>query len=163
MGEVEVIAHPDTAMQFARRVPGRRDTTAAIYGAFAATQSAPAPAAYLVPASAVEVIDLLDAHGIEWRPAPPRALAGQTLRQFRVQNVETAEQPFQNVRQRSLTGAWESAEAVGDPWVLVPIEQPLGRLAFALLEPEADDGLANWAIVEVQPGEVWPILRVEQQ
>jgi hypothetical protein len=42
----------------------------------------------------------------------------------------------------------------------VPLDQPLGRLAFTLLEPRSDDGLVDWAIVDadIERGEV-PVLR----
>jgi hypothetical protein len=41
--------------------------------------------------------------------------------------------------------------------------QPLGRLAFTLLEPRSDDGFLNWnlmdAALEKAPG-VYPVVRV---
>ena len=32
--------------------------------------------------------------------------------------------------------------------LFVPANQPLARLAFYLLEPESDDGLVTWNIIE---------------
>jgi hypothetical protein len=45
--------------------------------------------------------------------------------------------------------------------MVVSVGAPLGRLAFHLLEPEADDGFANWGILDdwIQPGQEYPILR----
>jgi hypothetical protein len=42
----------------------------------------------------------------------------------------------------------------------VSLDQPLGRLAFTLLEPRSDDGFVAWGLVdrEIERGEV-PILR----
>ncbi len=46
--------------------------------------------------------------------------------------------------------------------MLVPTEQPLGKLAAHLLEPEADDSLAHWNFFDpdIQPEEEFPVLRV---
>jgi hypothetical protein len=57
----------------------------------------------------------------------------------------TAQRPFQNHRERTVTGAWESAsDTVPAGTVVVRLDQPLGRLAFVLLEPRSDDGLLDW-------------------
>ena len=44
----------------------------------------------------------------------------------------------------------------------VDMRQPLARLAFYLLEPRSDDGLANWNFLDeaMENGDVYPILRV---
>jgi hypothetical protein len=44
----------------------------------------------------------------------------------------------------------------------VPADQALARLAFYLLEPESDDGLVTWNIIEagLAAGEAYPIYRV---
>jgi hypothetical protein len=41
------------------------------------------------------------------------------------------------------------------------MSQPLARLAFYLLEPRSDDGLANWNLVDglEANAEVYPIVR----
>jgi len=43
----------------------------------------------------------------------------------------------------------------------VPFDQPLGRLAFTLLEPESLDGVAAWGFLENQiaPGRWFPIAK----
>ena len=45
--------------------------------------------------------------------------------------------------------------------LLVPLEQPLGRLIFVLLEPRSDDGFADWNLMDdaIQKSDVYPILR----
>lgn len=43
--------------------------------------------------------------------------------------------------------------------LVVPVDQPLGRLAVILLEPQSDDGLANWHLLEAEAGTFYPILR----
>ena len=42
----------------------------------------------------------------------------------------------------------------------VSVDQPLGRLAFTLLEPRSDDGFVSWAILDDEiEGGTLPILR----
>ena len=45
---------------------------------------------------------------------------------------------------------------------MVDMNQPLARLAFYLLEPRSDDGLANWNFLDeaIAGSDVYPILRV---
>ena len=43
------------------------------------------------------------------------------------------------------------------------MSQPLARLVFYLLEPESDDGVVNWNMVDEQlESGLYPILRVMQ-
>ena len=50
------------------------------------------------------------------------------------------------------------AEYFIEAWVRV--DQPLGRLAFTLLEPRSDDGFANWALLDEQiEAGTYPVLR----
>jgi hypothetical protein len=43
----------------------------------------------------------------------------------------------------------------------VPTGQPLGRLVFYLLEPESDDGLTRWNVLdaELRPGSTHPVMK----
>jgi len=45
--------------------------------------------------------------------------------------------------------------------VVVPTAQPLGRLAFYLLDPRSDDGLVAWNILDevLEGADRYPILR----
>ena len=46
--------------------------------------------------------------------------------------------------------------------IRVDVAQPLGRLAFYLLEPRSDDGLVNWNVLDDALGDdvkVYPIVR----
>jgi hypothetical protein len=65
---------------------------------------------------------------------------------------------------RTLTGTWAAGPSVAPigSW-LVPMNQPLARLAFYLLEPNSDDGVTTWNFLDdVLASEglkVYPILR----
>jgi hypothetical protein len=60
-----------------------------------------------------------------------------------------ATRPFQSHNERTLEGSWEAAELTLPAGTLVlDVDQPLGRLAFSLLEPRADDGFTNWNVFD---------------
>ena len=66
-------------------------------------------------------------------------------------------------RERTLDGAWTDAgkRAIPAGTVVVPMDQPLSRLAFLLLEPRSDDGRTRWNALDeaLERAEVYPILR----
>lgn len=99
------------------------------------------------------VIDRLEAHGIRYR-------------------ITTAEQPFRGERfaiatntldtreyqgthkARTLTGAWEAAEQTLPAGSLViPMDQPLARLTFILMDPRSDDGFMWWNLLDAVLGQ----------
>ena len=83
---------------------------------------------------------------------------------FHIDSVRTAERPFQGRNEQTLFGRYEADRvtipAPGD--MLARTDQPLGRLLFSLLEPQSDDGFANWGFLadRLRAGEVYPILRI---
>ena len=52
---------------------------------------------------------------------------------------------------REVSGQWypspPSSSPAGEASLIVPVDQPLGRLAVVLLEPRSDDGVVAWGIV----------------
>jgi Zinc carboxypeptidase len=118
------------------------------------------PSAYYVPADATKALELLRRHGIRMQQI---AQPAGGLEQFAIES-DTNYQNFQSHDMRRLTGAWHAAPAsVTAPagsW-MVPMTQPLARLAFYLLEPMSDDGLVNWNFLDDQlkDATTYPILR----
>ena len=49
--------------------------------------------------------------------------------------------------------------------LFIPANQPLARLAFYLIEPESDDGLVTWNVIEegLAVGQTYPIYRVARR
>jgi hypothetical protein len=47
---------------------------------------------------------------------------------------------------------------------MVPVDQPLGRLVFTLLEPRSDDGLVTWNVLDeaLDDADIYPIVRSVQ-
>jgi hypothetical protein len=86
-----------------------------------------------------------------------------TVERFSISEIIRAERPFQGHREARLKGTLQKAQlSVTAGSLFIPANQALGRLAFYLLEPESDDGLVTWNIIEegLAVGETYPIYRV---
>ena len=117
------------------------------------------PAAWLVPDSMGDVADRLRAHGIRVEPLA-RLPAG--VEEFHVDSAATARGELEGHHERRVFGRWQPAQPRGSgAWLRVPASQPLGRLAFTLLEPRSDDGFAAWGLLDpwLKEPATYPILR----
>jgi hypothetical protein len=162
MGEVREERNPFSGEVVLRRLDAVRVEPMPEFGTFTPSELERAPAVYLVPAELGEVIAKLNAHGI----VMDRLDAERTLsvERFRIDSSTQAEQPFQQHRERTLTGRYESlSAAVPAGTVIVRMDQPLARLAFYLLEPRSDDGLVNWNVLDpaLRGASYYPILRAD--
>jgi hypothetical protein len=160
MGAVEESRHPYTGATVLNRLDSAVATPMREYGTFQATEVGTVPARYLVPVEAAEALDRLEAHGIR-TSSLPEDLELQ-VEAFRVDSVVVSERVFQGRRERVVHGGWIPADTVVPAGTRVlETDQPLGRLAFYLLEPRSDDGLANWGLLGDTTGmQPWPVLRV---
>ena len=116
-----------------------------IYDRFKVTRTARFPAAYILPADATEAVALLTRHGlvVEKLLEPWHGKADV----FAVDKL-TAARPFQGHRIIDLEGKFlPQASSVDAGAYVVRTAQPLGILAFHLLEPESLDGLAAWGFL----------------
>lgn len=110
------------------------------------------------------VVDRLEAHGIRYfRTAKEQAFAGE---RFKIASSEVAQAEYQGThRLRTITGAWEKTEqAIPAGSLVIPMDQPLARLAFILFDPRSDDGFMAWNILDPMLGatpapEFYPVLR----
>jgi hypothetical protein len=110
------------------------------------------------------VLDRLDAHGIKYfRTEKDQVLKGE---RFKIETSALAEREYQGThKMRTLTGKWESVEqTLPAGSLVVPMDQPLARLAFLLFDPRSDDGLMAWNILDPVLGatpapEYYPVLR----
>lgn len=127
---------------------------------FAPARARVAPRAYLVAPEAAAALATLRLHGLH-----VERLCAPVTREVEVHRVRAARRagrPFQGHHERSAdwdvsverrtlpAGAWR-----------VPLDQPLARLAFQLLDPQADDGLLNWNFfdpwLDAGPGAELPV------
>ncbi|MDX1579716.1 MAG: hypothetical protein R3266_14615, partial [Gemmatimonadota bacterium] len=121
---------------------GRLDTIPLpVYDRFSATRTVALPGGYLLPAGEGGLARRIRRHGIEVR----QVLGGWTgeAEVFRIDSISRAE-PFEGHPLVSIEGEW-IADRVEVPAgaYYVSTAQPLGRLAFELLEP-AGYGLPRW-------------------
>ena len=146
-GQVTEEANPYTGQRMLHRVDVHGSERMPDYTTFEPSELSRAPRAYFVPAADTAVLERLEAHGIATtRLAQPLAVP---LERFRVDSTWTAQRVFQNHRERTVTGAWEPVtDTVSAGTIVVRLDQPLGRLAFLLLEPRSDDGLLDWNLFD---------------
>ena len=115
---------------------------------------------YVIPAEHASVVHLLAAHGvIANRAVTARVTA---LERFTIDSVIRAPRPFEGHREERVTGQWSTVtETIPAGAYLIPTDQPLGRLAVYLLEPESDDGLITWNFFPgLERGTVFPVARI---
>jgi hypothetical protein len=160
MGEVDQERNPYSGQLMRRRRDVRLPTEMHEYGSFRGTETATAPAAYYVLPEAEAAIERLEAHGVTVvRYATAREVSAH---RFVIDSTAVAQREFQGRRERTVWGRWISVtETLPEGTAWISLDQPLGRLAFTLLEPRSDDGFVAWAIVDeqIEAGEM-PILRV---
>ena len=180
---------PDRPMR--RRVNGsERVETMPHYGLIERTETSLAPRAYVIQAPApaaaaaappmapgrpfgpprdpaarvmASVIDRLEAHGVRYFGTTSETAL--KVERFRIESSKQEEREFEGHKLRTLTGAWQPFdETVRAGSLVVPMDQPLARLAFMLLDARSDDGLMAWNVFDPvlgqNPGpEFYPVLR----
>lgn len=165
MGEVEDEENPVSQQMMNRRKDVVHHEQMVDMLWFEPTKTAAVPAAYYVPAAATKAIELLKRHGIQMRQitSPVNNLAQFTITSDTFQcNGPSIDTGTHDIRQ--LDGSWgapdPSVTAPAGSWV-VPMGQPLARLAFYLLEPTSDDGLTHWNYLDdlLKGATAYPILK----
>jgi hypothetical protein len=159
MGEVSEDRNPYSGELIWLRKDGVRPERMPLFIDYEPAATERVPAAWFVPDSLGDMADRLRAHGIRFDSVaalPPNVQA------FRIDSATTARGELEGHHERRLFGAWG---APGGPapggFLRVPANQPLGRLAFTLLEPRSDDGFAAWGLLDpwLANAAVYPILR----
>lgn len=139
-------------------------TSMTVYDGFVSTATRRVPGEYIVPATANGLHEAVERklkeHGIlvERRDAASRV----SVEQFVIAGVRHADQVFQGHRTSSVTGRFERREVdVPSGSLVVRTTQPLGRLVFYLLEPESNDGLTTWNVLDeaLTTGATHPVLK----
>ena len=132
------------------------------YGSFESTEDETVPAAYIIPPvqQLQPVLDRLESHGVPMRTL--NASRTMIVESFRIDSTSVAAQPFQGVNERAVWGAWiEGEQEIPARTIIISMDGPHARLAFYLLEPRADDGFTDWAILDrwIDGDGAFPILR----
>lgn len=160
MGDVARERHPLTGEVQLRRLDVTRPERMTDFSTFEPSETAVVPASYLVPAALEVVEDRLTAHGVRVQ----RLDADTTMRVevFDIATSRQAERLFQGHRERTLTGRYRTVERrLPSGTLVVPMDQPLARLVFTLLEPRSDDGFTAWGLLDdaLAGAREYPILR----
>lgn len=155
-------AEPGAAIDHTKAPTKWRTLKLPIYDRFITTKYSDVPQAYLIPTKWQNVADLLRRHGIIVEKLIMPLQAPGT--EFLINAVEVAQSAFQGHRLVSLSGSFrKSAVIAGANDFIVRTDQPLGNLAFYLLEPESLDGVAAWNFLdpELKSGELFPVKKIE--
>lgn len=131
------------------------------YGMFEAVRRVPVPEAYVLSRDGGRVLDTLLAHGLRidelTRPVT------LDVERLMVERIDRAARAFQGHNEATVIGARERTRETFAPGTLVvSTRQPLGALAFYLLEPESDDGLTTWNVFDaaLEVGKPHPVAKL---
>jgi len=165
MGEVEDVVNPNGggAMYLRKDAVHPEQMNEMMW--FESPKSETAPSTYYVPGAATKALDLLRAHGVRVERVSRAvtgveqfAISSNTAAPVRPNSIDTGQHAL-----RTLDGSWQAAPTVTVPAgaFSVAVNQPLGLLAFYLLEPTSDDGLATWNVFDDMIGDTrtYPVLR----
>jgi hypothetical protein len=165
VGAVEAKVNPRsgkmmTAMMESTATP----TSMTVFDGFVTTATRRVPPEYVMPPVSgdlhVATARLLKAHGIKVEELVSAARV--TVDRFVIERVNHAERAFQGHRETSVTGRLERTTVeMPAGSIVVRTNQPLGRLVFYLLEPESNDGLTTWNVLDqgLAAGGPHPILK----
>ena len=164
-GELEDEKNPVNGATMARRKDVVHEEQMIDMLWFEPSKTEDVPHEYYVPATATKAIAVLALHGIQMHPitAPVSGVEQFTItsntQRPATNSIDTGAHGL-----RSVDGSWAAAAGVTVPagaWV-VPMNQPLARLAFYLLAPTSDDGITAWNYLDDTLGtdaKTYPILR----
>jgi hypothetical protein len=167
VGDVTRVPNPRSGREMLAMAPLSAPVMMSDYGVFAATRSVMMPKGWLIPKNTADngrlaaALDRLRWHGIKIEELTADAVVA--VERFSIANITKAPKPFQGHQEARLKGAFDKAQLTVQAGSLyIPANQPLARLAFYLLEPESDDGLVTWNIIEdgLSAGLTYPIYRV---
>jgi hypothetical protein len=160
MGEVVEEPSPVDGHLMLRRADVVREERMPEWQAFEPVEVETAPAAYLLPPGADSLVARLRMHGVRLVPA---AAGTREVEAFRIDSTSVAPRAFQGHHERRIWGRWErTTREIAPGTLMVPMDQPLARLAFTLLEPRSDDGFAAWNGLDawITADRPLPVLRV---
>jgi hypothetical protein len=135
--------------------------TVPYFGRFVGTKRVTRPAGYLIPVELREVATKLGLHGIGMRTVDRSRRARvdryRILSCSRINSADYGSHPREEFQLK--TDAQDEVVEISAGTLWVDLAQPLGTLAAYLLEPESDDGLATWGLIQSEG--IYPILRLQ--
>jgi len=137
------------------------------YITFNATRLLPLPKGWVIPKQSADsprlaaALDRLRTHGIKIQEFGSDQQL--TVERFSIEEITRAARPFQGHAEARIKGTYGKAVlSIIAGSLYIPANQALARLAFYLIEPESDDGLVTWNVIEegLGAGQTYPIYRV---
>ncbi len=171
VGAIDELELPDELGTRRIARPEFHTETMGVRSAFVSARRSAAPLEWIVPSDNTALVDAvadrLALHGVAFERLG--AARSAVAASFVPTEVRVAPRPFQGHSMVTLVGAWGDARSVAVPAgsLVVPARQALGRLASQLLDPESEDSLATWNVLDAGirassadgPG-AYPVLRV---
>lgn len=167
VGDVTKVPNPKSGREMLAMAPVATPVMMKDYGTFAATRSLPLPRGWVIPKNTADAahmkaaLDRLRWHGVEIQELAAEAQVA--VERFSIAEMTRAPKAFQGHQEARLKGSFDKAQLTVQAGSLyIPARQPRARLAFYLLEPESDDGLVTWNLIEegLEQGKTYPIYRV---
>jgi hypothetical protein len=166
VGDVTKVPNPRSGRDMLAMAPVAVPVMMKDYGVFAATRSLVLPKGWVIPRGTANgrltaAIEHLRRHGVRIDELPADVQLG--VERFSIAEITRAPKPFQGHQEARLKGTFDKAQlTVPAGSLYISANQPLARLAFYLIEPESDDGLVTWNIIDegLEVGQTYPIYRV---
>jgi hypothetical protein len=167
LGAVEEERNPFSGETMLRRREVQTPTPMHEFGTFAPSERARVPQGYLLPPGTgpaqreiQALVERLTAHGL--RTAVLEEPVTMEVEAFQVDSTRMEERAYQLRQAQTAWGAYRTETRTlpaGTAWV--PMDQPLARVAFTLLEPRSDDGFVAWGFLPqtLKAGEPYPVFR----
>lgn len=165
MGDVAREVNPYSGDTIYRRLEVAKPEMMTDLSTFEGVEPTTVPRYYFLPPDVPQALrDNLANHGVRTRTLTRDSTV--MAERFRIDSTTVAARPFQNQRERTLFGAYETPSNVSlkAGTIVVDVAQPLGRLAFYLIEPRSDDGYANWNFFDpaIESSRYYPIVRASR-
>jgi hypothetical protein len=167
VGDVTKVPNANSGRDMLAMAPLAAPVPMKEYTTFTATRTLPMPKGWLIPKNSADsprlaaALDRLRRHGITIR----EIAAGATLpvERFTIEDMTRQPRPFQGHQEARLRGVYDRIQlTIGAGSLYIPANQRLARLAFYLVEPESDDGLVTWNVLDegLTAGQTYPIYRI---
>jgi hypothetical protein len=167
VGDVTKVPNEKSGREMLAMAPLAAPVAMKEYVTFTATRTAPLPKGWIIPKALAAsprlaaALDRLRWHGITTQEVVDDVRLA--VDRFTIADMTRAQRAFQGRQETRLKGSFDRIQLTVEAGSLfVPANQPLARLAFYLLEPESDDGLVTWNVIDegLETGQTYPIYRV---
>jgi len=167
VGDVTKVPNAKSGREMLAMAPLATPVPMKEYVTFTATRTVAMPKGWVIPKALAGSPRLAAAlERLRWHGIKVQEVAGEAqlaVERFTIAEITKAPRAFQGHQEARLKGAFDKIQLTVEAGSLfVPANQALARLAFYLIEPESDDGLVTWNVIDegLTVGQTYPIYRV---